>query len=671
MNRPMLIILSGVLCLACGPALRAPAADADYVENSTFTQTVSIAFSGTTATVVNPDSANVAVTQDGAAGLTVSSAVAGVQYLLSGSGTGAYVKLLGSHPQKILLNGADLTCTNGPALNCQSTNRCFVVLADGTTNQLIDGAAYTQTGDGTLYSTGPMIVSGKGRVTITGRKKHGLCSTGYLRMLGGDVIVAAALKDGVHVSQYVRMDQGSLTISATSDDIDADVGYVTINGGAITATSTSDDTKGIKCDGALTVNGGAVNVTVKGVQSKGFKASNMTINGGTMTFNLSGGPYLTTLTNTHAYIEPSYCTAMKCDSNLTVNAGIITITHSGTAGKGISVDSNLVIRGGSIDIYTTGSCSTSFTNSDNLLDVASADCLKADGNLEILGGIITATSLGNAGDAISCEGYLIISNSPVITASTRGQKVYLYGSGESAEYSNPKAIKSTGNLTIYGGTIHASTKNDGGEGIESKNRLTINGGSIDVSAYDDCINAATNIAINGGSIYCYSMGNDGIDCNGTMQLNGGTIISSGTTAPEEGLDCDVNTFAITGGTILGTGGASSTPTSSSCTQRSVLYTTTTMTSGTVVQIKSSAGSDLLVYRLPRTYSSGGGGGPGGGGGGVFLFSTPSLANTTYYIVSGVTVSGGTEFHGLYTGATVTGGTTSKTFTVSSMVTSVN
>ncbi len=146
-------------------------------------------------------------------------------------------------------------------------------------------------------------------------------------------------------------------------------------------------------------------------------------------------------------------------------------------------------------------------------------------------------------------------------------------------------------------------------------------------------------------------------------------MSSGTTAPEEGLDCDVNTFTITGGILVGTGGATSLPTASVCTQRSVKYTGTG-TAGVVLQVKSTSGNNL-VYKIPRSYSGGGQGGPGGGGGMVLLFSNPGLASgTTYTIMTGVTVSGGTEFHGLYTGATVSGGTTLKTFTPTSMVTTV-
>jgi hypothetical protein len=66
------------------------------------------------------------------------------------------------------------------------------------------------------------------------------------------------------------------------------------------------------------------------------------------------------------------------------------------------------------------------------------------------------------------------------------------------------------------------------------------------------------------------------------------------------------------------------------------------------------------------------GGPGGSSAAkTLLFSSPSLASgTTYTILSGATVTGGTEFHGLYTGATVSGGTTLKTFNPTSMVTTV-
>ena len=657
----------------------AQAASEDDVENVSFTQTVAIVFAGSSASVSNGVSEGVSVVQEGA-NVAITSTVAGVEYRVSGTTVGGSLKIGSLLPLKLTLAGGEITSTNGPAVSIRSTNRCYVVLTKGTRQVLADGSVNAD--GGAFYSSGPVVVSGPGLLEMSGMKKHGMSCAGSLRIRGGDMVVPRAVSDAIHAGTF-QMDNGMLSLTAGGDGIDA--GSVQIGGGSISIWSATNDTKGIKCDGDMVIKGGVMNVNVKGVQSKGFKCANLIINGGTAMFYLSGGVYLgtnvTVTTNgstvtTNRYVDPSYCTGIKCDSNLTVNAGNITVTHVGLAGKGISTDKDITINGGTLDLFTSGGCSAVFTNELKVLDIAGADCLKADGTLRILGGTLRAISTGNAGDAISAEGDAIlgvagITNTPTIEAATRGQKVLVSGTGNSADYSNSKTFSAQGNVTVNGGTFRATTQNDGGEGLESKNLLTINGGDIDITAYDDCLNASSNIVINGGRIYCYSTGNDGIDSNGPMTINGGTIISSGTTAPEEGFDCDQYTFSVRGGIMVGTGGASSSPTTANCTQRSVMYKAAG-TSGTVVQVKSTTGN-ILVYKLPRTYSGGGGGGPGGGttASMTMLFSVPSLTNVTYSIVTNATVTGGVEFHGLYTGATVTGGTTSKTFTASTMLTTVN
>ena len=80
------------------------------------------------------------------------------------------------------------------------------------------------------------------------------------------------------------------------------------------------------------------------------------------------------------------------------------------------------------------------------------------------------------------------------------------------------------------------------------------GGSIDISSWDDGINAARKstaysvcVEINGGEI-SISMGagdTDGIDSNGNIIVNGGTISITG----NSGFDYD-GTAQYTGGTIL-------------------------------------------------------------------------------------------------------------------------
>lgn len=66
-----------------------------------------------------------------------------------------------------------------------------------------------------------------------------------------------------------------------------------------------------------------------------------------------------------------------------------------------------------------------------------------------------------------------------------------------------------------------ATGGEGSEGIESKSVLTVNEGTVAALCYDDCMNASNSIVLNGGNIYCYSSGNDGIDSNGTLTITGG------------------------------------------------------------------------------------------------------------------------------------------------------
>ncbi|MDD4394884.1 MAG: hypothetical protein PHQ33_03245, partial [Bacteroidales bacterium] len=165
--------------------------------------------------------------------------------------------------------------------------------------------------------------------------------------------------------------------------------------------------------------------------------------------------------------------------------------------------------------------------------------------------------------------------------------------------------------------------------------------------------------INGGMTYAASSGNDGIDCNGQMYINGGLSISAGSAAPEEGFDCDQNTFQISGGIIVGTGGATSNPTSGS-TQKAIKYNAT---SGNAICIYNSDNTPILTMQLPVLS---GGGFPGGGTGMVMLYTAPALLSGSYTLKYGGTISGGTNFHGYYTNGTYSGGS-SKSFTVSNSV----
>ncbi len=210
---------------------------------------------------------------------------------------------------------------------------------------------------------------------------------------------------------------------------------------------------------------------------------------------------------------------------------------------------------------------------------------------------------------------------------------------------------SAGTMTINGGTINVAS---GVEGIESKNQIVINDGSLSIAVSDDGLNATNDITINGGEIYITATG-DAVDSNGTLNINDGVVVALGGSAPEGGLDCDSCQIAINGGTVIASGGANSTVSSSSSQHVAVLGTRPT---NTAIHIVRSDGTEVLTFKVSKAYTQ-------------MIFSTPTLLGSrTYTATSGGSISGGSSFHGLYTGATYSGGTTWATFTTNSVVTYV-
>ena len=558
----------------------------DFVENSTFSSTIQIDYSNGSATVTGFVS-GVTITTNGAH-VTVSSSVAGVEYVLSGSASNGSFKAYSDKKFKHTLAGVSLTNGSGAAINIQSGKRIFVELKAGTENNLTDASAYS-TIDGEdekacFFSEGQLIFSGTGALTVTGNYKHGICSDDYVRLRSGsNLTIASAVKDGIHTNDKIIIGGGTLCVTSTSDGLECEEGFIDIRGGLLKLSTTGEKGMGLKASGDVTISGGLLKTEVKGAASK----------------------------------------AIKTDGNVSLTGGQMILLTSGTA------------------LYE-----------DN--DLSSAAGIKCDGNMIVNGVELSIKSTGAAGKGINCDGTLNIANS-VLKIITTG-KQYVYNRLDSSA----KGIKADGNLTIDSGTIWVKTPGgEGSEGIESKSILTVNGGDVSVYSYDDCMNASKSIVFNGGNIYCYSSGNDGVDSNGTLTITGGTIVSIGTTSPEEGFDCDQNTFKITGGTILGIGGGTSTPTSSVCTQRTVIYGGTG-SNGTLISIQGTDGAHIMSYTIPRSYSQM-----------TLLFSSSKLASvTSYAIYTGGSVTGGTGFYGLTTGGSYTAGSQTATFTPSSMVTSV-
>ena len=545
--------------------------------------------------------------------------------------------------------------------------------------------------DGLDISGTVNINNGDLTINTTAEGQRSIKVTNAFTMTGGTLNLNVTGNDckGIKGDAAININGGTIDaqISGTgSHAISSDTDVVIGGSANITVVSSSQDGKCIKSDGTVHINGGTLELTHSGDISKGITATgDVTISGGDITITASGNTVMESINNQNV---PAYCTAIKSDANINISGGTfhITLPTSNHGGKSISADGNLTINDGDFTITTQGN-GASYTVSGSTKDAYTSSCLKCDGNMQILAGNYTLSSSGTGGKGINVGGTLVIgqqganNDDLILNVTTSGERITISsgggggwppGPGQGGDYANPKGIKAQGNLTINSGNITVNctqTQNEGGECIESKSILTINGGNIEAySVKDDAVNAAQNLTINGGTIYSHSDNNDGIDSNGNLSLNGGFAIANGARQPEEGFDCDWNQFMITGGTHIGTGGATSNPTTNVCTQPTLKINTQP---GYAIQVLKSDGTVICTYQCP-TFTGGGGGWPGGGNNMVMLFTDPQLQTGQSYTVKyNGTISGGTNWNGYYTGnVTYTGGQ-SVNVNVNSMVTTVN
>lgn len=679
-----------------------PTSGIDSLTFGANSNTIYVTYNGSSVSVINPlafEGVHVSVT---AADVIVTSVseTQDINYSLSGTTTDGMFKIYSAKRFNLLLNGVHITNPDGPAINVQSEKKTSVELVTGTSNTLADGTTYAAAplnGNGeeedqkaTFFSEAKLVFGGTGSLTIEGNAtgKHALCTDDVLQVTGGNIIITKALKDGIHAKDGIEIAGGTLNVTADGDAFDADEAYVNISGGSVTTNNVQPDVKGISCDSTMVISGGTLNLTVSGNQSKALKSGQtMILSGGTITIHNSGDAVLVA---SGSGFDPSYCTAVKGNANISISGADITIVSSGKASKSISSDSDIEISDGTIHITNTGA-GAKYTNTSGVSDAYVATCITTDGNLIISGGSVTTSSSGAAGKGISVDGTLTVGNetsSPVLNITTTGAKVYISGSGQNSEYAEVKAIKCDGAVTIYNGTFTIASADDGIksgasitfnnatvnitgciEGIEAP-YITVNSGNINVKGSDDCFNATfgnggeTNdgsmLTINGGNIVVNTTGGDGLDSNGNMIINGGTTIVHGPpSSPEVALDfngyCNVN-----GGFLIASGTNSNmtqAPSSTSTQHCLLAKSNSVLSSTTLFHLQDAAANNIVTFQPVSNYYS------------VILSSADLMNGGSYSIYTGGTCTG-TNNNGLYTGGTYSDGTLRKTFIINSMITTV-
>lgn len=448
----------------------------------------------------------------------------------NGSCVNGRLRVVADTTYTLYLCGLSLSSDHAPAFNSSKNKRVRIVLADNSENFLTDAIRYDmgetdEIANGCLSVYGPLSFEGEGQLTVRGNYKHAIYSKKSITFTSGNITVEAASSDAIHTGKNLLLEGGNLVLRGMQNEgIDVDNNF-TMNGGSIDLNITGEAAKGIQCGDCMVVSGGNIQAVATGDLK-----------------NKNG--------------DLGYCTILKCDSDMVLSGGVMHLSSSSPGGKCISVNKNMTITGGEISLETVGD-GAQYTNDSDELDYYTSKCLAVDDSLFIHGGTITCFSTGLGGKGIVADEYLEIGSlsedvHPVIRCETTNSCI-INNVDEDLRFGCPKAIKVNQKLFIFGGDIYTQTSGMGGEGIECNKEFYFQGGNLVCECYDDGINVGENLVIDGGTLYCSSIDNDGIDSNGSITINGGVVAAINHKKPNESFDTEKRNFRIYDGIVFGIG----------------------------------------------------------------------------------------------------------------------
>lgn len=163
----------------------------------------------------------------------------------------------------LVLDGAAIRNSQGPAILIADAADATLTLADGSTNSVADGGASEF--DAAIYSAPSLTINGEGTLHVQGNVNEGISSTMHIIMESGTVRVHA-VEDGLNANangvSEININGGYLFVETeTGDGIDSN-GTITVTGGTVIALGALEDMNGgFDADGGVTVNGGTVIAT--------------------------------------------------------------------------------------------------------------------------------------------------------------------------------------------------------------------------------------------------------------------------------------------------------------------------------------------------------------------------------------------------------------------------
>ena len=413
---------------------------------------------------------------------------------------------------RLILNGFEITSSDGPAIRILENDRVTISLEDGTENVVTDSETYSdETFSAALFSKADLIFNGTGKLKVNGNHSDAIASKDDLRIVSGTYVINA-VDDGLVGKDRLKVKDGTFSITSGGDALKttntekADRGFVYIANGTFKLTSgdeSIDAATSIRIDdGDFTIlTGDGSSNAVRTSSEQGFGAQG---GPGGMEFGHGGFP------GGMPGEKPSdFRGEMPDDSDHPFRQ------ESGRDERGFGG------RGSEEAGTLSGSTDENSVGTDSVVPTKmSADQIKGDSNADAAfvtyktsesADSVVYTTIQDAeemaGNAVS-GGFMKLASEESQTDDTSGlsEEEAAAAAAMADEYDDTdtadtiataKGIKCEGVLEIRGGTFAIDTEDDA---LNGGYQVIISGGTLTIKAGDDGIHADDKIDISGGEI---------------------------------------------------------------------------------------------------------------------------------------------------------------------------
>lgn len=399
---------------------------------------------------------------------------------------------------KLRLGGAKITSSENPCIFVKDADKVYITLEEGTENNLVA----KNSDDGAIYSKENLEIKGSGTLNIESMLGHAIKASDNLTIENG-VLNLKASGDGIHINDTFTMKGGTLNITSVGDGIDSE-SIVNISGGILniettavplenSASSTLEEQTESNVEKAWMFEETAEVEFEK--SSKGINAEwMMAISGGEVTVD-------------------SASHAIHCQDEIDISGGKFSL--SSKYEKGISAHGNLIVSGSDTVIDVTKS--TEGIESKNVMTIndGAITVVSTDDAINATGGNSgTMHGMGPGGMRGDKENDRPWGNTdetgnphfPMGNRGNRPSKEMQNGENQfvTPEFGEFPPMPPEGETPMWGerpmmpdGEMPPMGQN---MGRNMKDCLIINGGVLVLSSGDDCLDANGNLVINGGTL---------------------------------------------------------------------------------------------------------------------------------------------------------------------------